>query len=145
MRGDASAMIPPDSDVLVALRTWSIALNENHRADLPREMSRSVSNMRYLHDSPFVGIGHFSSSSTRSSLWAQTYGARAFGRFAHEQMVRRQPIYLKKLRLTVFFVQDYCEKRVIHFNFDVIFDEAQLPELVHEHFYPRARRTDHSR
>src|SRR5579864_1189541 len=64
MRGDPNAIIPPDSDVLVALR--GIPLNENHRANLPGEMSHSVSNIRYLPYSPFLGVWHFSSSSTQS-------------------------------------------------------------------------------
>jgi hypothetical protein len=46
---------------------------------------------------------------------------------------------------TLLIVQDYREKRVVDFDFAVIFNEAQLPELVHEHIHARARRTDHFR
>jgi hypothetical protein len=46
---------------------------------------------------------------------------------------------------TLLIVQDYSEKRVVHFDFAVIFDETQLPELVHEQIHPRTRRTDHCR
>jgi hypothetical protein len=40
-------------------------------------------------------------------------------------------------------VQDDRQKRLVDLDPAVVFDEAQLPELVHEHIDPRARRADH--
>ena len=42
-------------------------------------------------------------------------------------------------------VQDNAEKGLFDFDFAVVFDEAELPELVHEHIHSSPGRTDHFR
>jgi len=43
------------------------------------------------------------------------------------------------------FVQDNTKKGTMHLQSTVVFDEAELPELVHEVVYPRARGANHFR
>jgi hypothetical protein len=42
-------------------------------------------------------------------------------------------------------VKDNCQKRLVDLYTSVVFDEAQLPELGHEHIHARTRRADHFR
>jgi hypothetical protein len=46
---------------------------------------------------------------------------------------------------TLLIMQNYSEKRVVDLDFAVVLDEAQFPELVHEHIHPRAGCSDHFR